>query len=73
MSIPTVFEIEQHYKARMRAMLPYMRHLHDCKYARWQIMELLQKSFGPSYSAGDPPACTCGAAALMAIVQAEVG
>jgi hypothetical protein len=72
-SVPTVFEVEQHYKARMRAMLPYMQHKHECAYSRWQVMEFLQKTYGVNYSAGPMPSCDCGAAALVAIAKAEVG
>lgn len=66
-------ELVDHYKARMKSMLPFMQHRITCDYAKWHTAEFLQKTYGTGYSAGPMPLCTCGAAVLMAIVEAEVG
>lgn len=66
-------ELVAHYKARMKSMLPFMRHSNKCDHAKWQLADWLQTHYGTGYSAGPAPSCTCGAAALVAIVKAEVG
>lgn len=63
----------EHYKQRLRDLLPYVQHTNECAYSKWRVAEFLQKSYGTAYSAGPMPACTCGCAAIVMIVQAEVG
>lgn len=66
-------ELVYHYKQRMKSMLPYMRHLNTCAYAKWELADWLQKHYGTGYRAGPHPNCTCNAAVIIAIVKAEVG
>lgn len=66
-------ELVQHYMDRLRSLLPYAAHKRDCAYTQWTVMEMIQKSRGEDYSAGQSPACNCGFAALGVIVWAEVG
>lgn len=49
-------ELVAHYKGRLRAMLPYVRHKAECQLGRLNM----------------PATCTCGASALFAIIHAEV-
>lgn len=63
----------EHYKQRLRDLLPFGRHSELCAYTQWQVAEMLQKAYGENYSAGDAPPCNCGFAALSAIIWAEVG
>lgn len=65
-------DLVAHYQQRLRDLLPYSRHKTECAYTQWQVMELLQKQRGPTYSAGPHPACSCGFAALGMIIAAEV-
>lgn len=65
-------ELIAHYKQRLRALLTYAKHLNSCAYSQWQVQEFLQKAYGVNYSAGLRPPCDCGAAAVVAIVNAEV-
>jgi hypothetical protein len=48
---------DEHYKQRLRDLMRYASHKRDCKYVLYQ----------------EKPPCTCGFAALAAIVWAEVG
>lgn len=55
-----------HYKQRIRALLPYICHKADCAYTQWQMR------YQHKLAKLTPASCTCGAAALVAIAQAEV-
>jgi hypothetical protein len=60
-----------HYKNRIRTLLPYVRHKYGCEYANWLVNDHMDRLHGVS-TAGSVRACTCGLAALAAIVHAEV-
>lgn len=63
----------EHYRQRLRALLKYATHTQECAHTKWRVADYIQKQYGTGYSAGPEAACTCGCAALAAIVHAEVG
>lgn len=65
-------ELVAHYKQRLRDLLPFATHKPDCIYVKWTIGQYFQKHYGTGYSLGPQPNCSCGAAALIAIIQVEV-
>lgn len=56
----------EHYKQRLRDLLPYARHAEECARTKWGKRSV-------TYVVDPEPRCNCGFAALQVIVWAEVG